>query len=151
MAEISSVRAPSFRLPSFRLPEASPLSDQEHLERRQLFLRSYLFSRERAEGDKRAGRRLAGLRRLRRLLCVKLRAARRLRRVLWQGSAVPAAASRPGAGGSPLDPVERRRPPLRLSPVDQPAAHARFVRRSACRTSSHCKTSWRGTTHLKVQ
>ncbi|CAA7388217.1 unnamed protein product [Spirodela intermedia] len=82
MAEISSVRAPSFRLPSFRLPEASPLLDQEHLERRQLFLRSYLFSRERAEGDKRAGRRLAGLRRL---LCAKLRAARRLRRVLWHG------------------------------------------------------------------
>lgn len=58
------------------------MSDQEHLERRQLFLRSYLFSREQPEGDKRAGRRLAGLRRL---LCTKLRAARRLRRVLWLG------------------------------------------------------------------
>ena len=73
MAAICPVKEPSFRLPSFRLPDASPLADQEHLERRQFFLRSYLFSREPLEHEGKASNRFF----------VDLRALCRIRRIIW--------------------------------------------------------------------
>ncbi|CAL9111951.1 unnamed protein product [Musa textilis] len=98
----------------------------EFMERRQLFLRSYHFSRR--QGPRERVRRT--LLRVRRLVWARLRAARRLPRLLW--AKLRAVLS--GGGGG-----RRRRHSHRLGPVQfQRLPH----RRSASNSSSSSSAEW---------
>uniref|UniRef100_A0A1D1XKT4 Uncharacterized protein n=1 Tax=Anthurium amnicola TaxID=1678845 RepID=A0A1D1XKT4_9ARAE len=72
MAGLRLAGSPVFR-PVFAL------FDRDYMEKRQVFLRSYQFSRKQTAADRIRG----SLVRVRRLISVKLRAARRLRRLVW--------------------------------------------------------------------
>ncbi|URD92075.1 hypothetical protein MUK42_01244 [Musa troglodytarum] len=100
----------------------------EFMERRQLFLRSYHFSRR--QGPRERVRRT--LLRVRRLVWARLRAARRLPRLLW--AKLRAVLSGGGGGGG-----RRRRHSHRLGPVQfQRLPH----RRSASNSSSSSSAEW---------
>ncbi|KAK9670059.1 hypothetical protein RND81_13G174000 [Saponaria officinalis] len=70
---------PTHLAPIFRPDPGTRYQPNGYLERRQLFLRSYQFSRKRSLGEKLK----RSLVRVKRLFSVRFRSARKLRRVVW--------------------------------------------------------------------